>query len=232
MTAPGTKNCSDTVYDRCADTCPLCTGKDIQHYAQDKKRDYWQCQNCDLVFVAKEQQLDHDAEKAVYEQHENNPEDAGYRKFLSRMSQPVLERVAPSSQGLDFGCGPGPTLSLMFEEAGHSMAVYDPYFANNPDALSQKYDFITSTEVFEHLSSPKEVLEQLLPILKPGGWLGLMTKRVIDQTAFSRWHYKNDPTHITFFSDRTFHWIAGHYGLTLAIVDQDVVLLQKPVERQ
>ncbi len=232
MTAPGNKNGSNIVSDPGTDICPLCTGKDIQHYAQDKKRDYWQCQNCDLVFVAKEQQLDHEAEKAVYEQHENNPEDIGYRKFLSRMSQPVLERVAPASQGLDFGCGPGPTLSLMFEEAGHSMAVYDPYFANNPDVLSKKYDFITSTEVFEHLSSPKKVLEQLLTILKPGGWLGLMTKRVIDQEAFSRWHYKNDPTHITFFSDRTFHWIAWHYGLTLDIVDQDVVLLQKPVERQ
>lgn len=228
MTAPGNKNGSNIVSDPGTDICPLCTGKDIQHYAQDKKRDYWQCQNCDLVFVAKEQQLDHEAEKAVYEQHENNPQDIGYRKFLSRMSQPVLERVAPASQGLDFGCGPGPTLSLMFEEAGHSMAVYDPYFANNPDVLSKKYDFITSTEVFEHLSSPKKVLEQLLTILKPGGWLGLMTKRVIDQEAFSRWHYKNDPTHITFFSDRAFHWIAWHYGLTLDIVDQDVVLLQKP----
>lgn len=210
------------------DSCPLCTSSDTQHYSQDKKRDYWQCRCCDLVFVAKAQQLDHESEKAVYEQHENNPEDAGYRKFLSRMSQPVIERVAPASQGLDFGCGPGPTLSLMFEEAGHSMAVYDPYFANNPDVLSKKYDFITSTEVFEHLSSPKKVLEQLFTILKPGGWLGLMTKRVIDQEAFSRWHYKNDPTHITFFSDQTFNWIAERYGLTLAIVDQDVVLLQKP----
>ena len=211
------------------DTCPLCTNSSIEHYAQDKKRDYWQCLTCDLVFVDKSQQLSHEEEKAVYQQHENNPDDAGYRKFLSRMSQPMLERIPPLSHGLDFGCGPGPTLSLMFEEAGHSMAIYDPYFANNLDVLSQEYDFITSTEVFEHLSSPKDVLEQLLPILKPGGWLGLMTKRVIDQAAFKRWHYKNDPTHITFFSDRTFHWIAAQYGLTLALVDQDVALLLKPV---
>lgn len=211
----------------CPDSCPLCAGNTIEHYAQDKKRDYWQCQTCDLVFVSTSQQLSPEEEKAVYQQHENNPEDAGYRTFLSRMSQPVLERIAPASHGLDFGCGPGPTLSLMFEEAGHSMAIYDPYFANQPDVLSGQYDFITSTEVFEHLSSPKTVLEQLLPILKPEGWLGLMTKRVIDQEAFSRWHYKNDPTHITFFSDRTFLWIAQQYHLKLAIVDQDVVLLQK-----
>jgi len=193
----------------CSDPCPLCSGYNIQHFSQDKKRNYWQCQACDLVFVDKSQQLNHDDEKAVYQQHENNPEDAGYRKFLSRMSQPMLERILPDSHGLDFGCGPGPTLSLMFEEAGHRMAIYDPYFANNPEALKQPYDFITSTEVFEHLSAPKQVLEQLIPILKPGGWLGLMTKRVIDQDAFKSWHYKNDPTHITFFSEQTFHLLSS-----------------------
>ena len=176
----------------------------------------------------KAQQLIHEEEKAFYQQHENNPEDTGYRKFLSRMSLPVLDRIAPASHGLDFGCGPGPTLSLMFEEAGHTMAVYDPYFAPHSEALKKHYDFITSTEVFEHLSAPKQILEQLLPMLKPGGWLGIMTKRVIDQEAFSHWHYKNDPTHITFFSDQSFRWIAARYGLELSIVDQDVVLLQKP----
>lgn len=207
--------------------CPLCAGTELHPYHQDKKRDYRQCLTCDLVFVDKSQQLSHAEEKAVYEQHENNPEDAGYRRFLSRMSQPVLERIAPASSGLDFGCGPGPTLSLMFEEAGHRMAVYDAYFADDPTVLTGCYDFITSTEVFEHLSHPKAVLEQLLAILKPGGWLGLMTKRVIDRDAFSRWHYKNDPTHITFFSDKSFCWIAEHYGLTLTFVDQDVVLLRK-----
>ena len=207
--------------------CPLCSGSSIEHYAQDKKRDYRRCLACDLVFVDKAQQLSPEEEKAVYQQHENNPEDIGYRRFLSRMFQPMQERIAPGSQGLDFGCGPGPTLSLMFEEAGHKMAVYDPYFADTPDVLNKTYDFITSTEVFEHLSSPETVLEQLLQILKPGGWLGIMTKRVIDQEAFSRWHYKNDPTHITFFSDTTFRWIAETYDLRLYLVDQDVVLLQK-----
>jgi 2-polyprenyl-3-methyl-5-hydroxy-6-metoxy-1,4-benzoquinol methylase len=213
-------------------TCPLCHEPYADHYHQDKKRDYWQCQTCDLVFVDKSQQLNHDDEKAVYQQHENNPQDQGYRHFLNRMAQPILDRVQPASQGLDFGCGPGPTLSLMFEEAGHNMSVYDPYFANHPEALKQPYDFITSTEVFEHLSNPKTVLEQLLAIISPQGWLGIMTKRVRDKTSFQSWHYKNDPTHITFFSEQTFHWIAQHYLLELTFVDQDVVLFQKLSEEQ
>ena len=90
-------------------TCPLCHQPHTNHYHQDKKRDYWQCQTCDLVFVDKSQQLNHDDEKAVYQQHENNPQDQGYRHFLNRMAQPILDRVQPASHGLDFGCGPGPS---------------------------------------------------------------------------------------------------------------------------
>ena len=45
-----------------------------------------------------------------------------YRKFLSRMFKPMMERIEPDSYGLDFGSGPGPTLNLMFEEEGHTVS--------------------------------------------------------------------------------------------------------------
>jgi len=32
-------------------------------------------------------------------------------------------KIAPISLGLDFGSGPGPTLSLMLEEQGHRVAI-------------------------------------------------------------------------------------------------------------
>lgn len=208
--------------------CPLCLSHSATEYHQDKTRHYWHCQNCDLVFVDALQHLSADDEKQVYQQHENNPDDQGYRKFLSRMADPIQARIKPNSKGLDFGSGPGPTLSIMLTEQGHDMEIYDLYFANHPERLTQDYDFITSTEVFEHLGDPKTVLEQLLGILKPGGYLGIMTKRVKGPEAFSRWHYKLDPTHITFFSEASFHWIAEHYQLILEVIDQDVVLLKKP----
>ena len=209
--------------------CPLCQGQEFAHYHRDKRRDYWHCQQCDLVFVAKAQQLSCDDEKAIYQQHENSPNDEGYRRFLSRMALPIQQRLPKGSKGLDFGCGPGPTLSLMLEEQGYEMSVYDLYFADHPKVLEQNYDFITSTEVFEHLSDPKTELERLLNMLNPGGYLGIMTKRVLNQAAFARWHYKNDQTHITFFSEASFHWLARHYGLELEIVDNDVVLFRKPL---
>nr|MBS0021313.1 methyltransferase domain-containing protein [Gammaproteobacteria bacterium] len=84
----------------------------------------------------------------------------------------------------------------MFAEAGHHMAIYDPYYAADASVLRRSYDFITASEVVEHLYAPGEVLARLFDLLRPGGWLGLMTKLVTDRAAFASWHYKLDPTHV------------------------------------
>ncbi len=123
-------------------------------------------------------------EKDHYDQHENDPNDRSYRQFLSRLSTPVNARLKPKSNGLDFGCGPGPTLSKMFVEAGHSMQVYDPYYAPNPSTLKGTYDFITLSEVIEHLQQPRLELMTLWKLLRPNGLLGIMTKRVTTKAAF------------------------------------------------
>ena len=83
----------------------------------------------------------------------------GYRAFLNRLAKPLKERLSPNSLGLDFGAGPGPTLSLMLQEAGHEMSIYDPFFSKNPSAMNQVYDFITATEVVEHLHHPGRELD-------------------------------------------------------------------------
>jgi len=180
-----------------------------------------------MVFVPAHQWLSADNEKAMYERHNNSPHDAGYRNFLSRLFIPLAERLKPCSHGLDFGSGPGPTLSLMFTEAGHSMTLFDKFYAPDPQALKQSYDFISSSEVVEHLYQPGDELERLWSCIKAGGILGIMTKRVLDKQAFMHWHYKNDPTHICFFSITSFHWLAENWGAELIISGNDVVLLIK-----
>jgi len=212
--------------------CPLCHGTKTAPYHRDKVRDYVRCRTCKLVFVPPAQHLSAVDEKAYYDLHDNQPDDPGYRRFLGRLFTPLNERLPAQSRGLDFGCGPGPTLSLMFEEAGHSVALYDPYYAPDKSVLSGSYDFITLSEVVEHLAEPGPELDRLWTSLAPGGWLGLMTKRVRDPDAFKTWHYITDPTHISFFSDATFHWLTGRWALmgtpaTLVVVGDDVVLVEK-----
>ncbi len=206
--------------------CPLCQTAEGSHFYQDS-RDYYRCPTCHLVFVPPQQFLTAQQERAEYDLHQNSADDPGYRRFLGRLFVPLSQRLPPDSYGLDFGSGPAPTLSLMFAEAGHTMAVYDPFYAPSTEPLQQQYDFISASEVAEHLHHPRQALEQLWLCLKPGGTLGIMTKRVIDQAAFASWHYKNDPTHVCFFSSETFEWLAAHWEAILALPAKDVVLLKK-----
>ncbi|MEH6798703.1 MAG: class I SAM-dependent methyltransferase [Pseudomonadales bacterium] len=206
--------------------CPLCQATAAWFYS-DEKRPYYQCNDCLMVHVPAQWHMSPAAERAEYDRHENHPDDAGYRRFLSRLAEPLLERLPAASQGLDFGCGPGPALACMLREHGHDVALHDLYYHPNPQALSQRWGFITATEVVEHLAQPLLVLDQLWSCLLPGGWLGLMTKRVRDQESFKNWHYKSDPTHICYFSEQSFIWLAQRWGAELEVIGADVVLLRK-----
>ncbi|MFW5921509.1 MAG: class I SAM-dependent methyltransferase [Polyangiales bacterium] len=206
--------------------CPLCA-TETGPFHQDARRAYRACPTCSLVSVPARHHLGPAAERREYELHENDPADSRYRRFLSRAAGAVRARVPPPAEGLDFGCGPAPALSAMLEEDGYAMAVHDEHFAPDPSALARDYDFITATEVLEHLAEPAETLGILLGCLRPGGWLVAMTKRARDRDAFARWHYIRDPTHVVFFSDATFRWIAARHGLDLEIVGPDVIALRR-----
>ncbi len=210
--------------------CPLCDSTRCQHYFHNQRRDYYQCGVCDLVFVPAAFHLEEPAERAEYDKHQNSIDDPGYLQFLSRVSEPLLKCLKPGSIGLDFGCGPGPALAQVLQQAGHSVALYDKFYYPNEDVFSQQYDFICATEVLEHLSMPGKELDRLVLMLKPQALLAIMTKRVISQDAFKSWHYKNDPTHISFYSQKSFSWIAQKWGLTLDVIGDDVVFLHNQVK--
>ena len=207
--------------------CPLCQGHEVEHWHADKRRPYRRCLQCALVFVPAAYHLSADAEKAVYDLHRNSADDAGYRRFLQRALEPLLARVQAPAQGLDFGCGPGPVLAAMLADAGHRVALYDKFYFPDKAVLACQYDFVTATEVLEHVPEPAAILQILSDLLLPGGWLVIMTKRVRNQAAFSRWHCIQDPTHIVFYSDATFEWIAARWCYRLSFCGPDVVLLQK-----
>jgi len=168
------------------------------------------------------------AEKARYAEHDNSPSDPEYRKFLDRLLQPLCAVLKPGAQGLDYGCGPGPTASVMLRERGFPTVDYDPYFFNDGTALLNRYDFIVMTEVLEHLRRPAEDLARLDGLLKPGGILGAMTGVLEDDASFAGWWYRKDPTHIAFYRPETLSWIAARFGWTLSRPSRDAALFLKP----
>ena len=209
------------------ESCPLCYASGGEAFYADKRRAYVRCPVCALVYVPPAYFVSAAVEKAEYDLHENSPHDVRYRRFLSRLFRPMQARLRPASHGLDFGCGPGPTLSVMFEEAGHDMALYDPFYANQPSVLEQRYEFITASEVVEHLHQPRQELDRLWGCLCAGGTLGVMTQLVRDRDAFARWRYKDDVTHVCFWSRPTFEWLAQRWQGGAEFVGRDVILLEK-----
>ena len=210
-------------------TCPLCRRRASERFFEDARRVYLRCDGCGLVFVPERYWLSLEEEKAVYDLHRNDPVDPGYRRFVSRLSIPLVNRLGPSRQGLDFGCGPGPALSRILEEQGHRVALYDPFYHNDEGVVmkARTYDFICATEVVEHLRDPAHEFEALFNMLRADGWLGIMTKLLIDREAFRSWHYIRDPTHICFFSRTTFEYLARRFEADVEFVGKDVILLHK-----
>jgi hypothetical protein len=207
--------------------CSLCSSADVAEIFRDNSRSFYRCENCGLVSVPPQYFLSPDDEKGRYDLHQNNPNDQNYRTFLSRLFNPVVERLAAGAAGLDFGSGPAPTLSVMFSSVGFQTEIFDPFYAPDSGVLQRQYDFITASEVVEHFCVPRRDLDKIWSCLKRNGILGIMTRRTESVSDFATWFYKNDPTHVAFFSVRTFDWLAHRWGAELEVVDETVVILRK-----
>ncbi len=207
--------------------CRVCEKARSKVFGTFEKRTYLRCSRCSATFLTAHQLPSADIEFTHYQTHENTVDDPGYRAFLARLATPLLERLPPRQSGLDYGCGPGPALAAMLREAGHLMALYDPFFARHSNTLKQKYDFITCTEVAEHFHEPAEEFRRLNAMLRPNGLLGLMTKFQTDDTRFANWHYRRDPTHVVFYRPDTLKALAEDLNWICEIPAPDVAIFQK-----
>jgi len=210
--------------------CLLCNTNQKLVFLSDAEREYYRCSCCDLIFVPREYHLSEIDQRARYDSHNNDPGDLRYRNFFKQLLVPLLAILPSNSYGLDFGSGPGPTLSLMLEECGHNVDLYDKFYAQNDAVFQNRYDFITATEVVEHLPNPLKDLEALVKILQKGGILAIMTEIVSPQLDFTNWYYKNDPSHVCFYSEKTFIYLANLLGLEIVSLSERVIILRKSLK--
>ena len=211
------------------DSCPLCKTPNEQQKLIDSSanRQFVKCLGCELVYVPKSDHITNSDEKMIYDYHQNDPEDLGYRNFLNKLACPLSDQLPNNSEGLDFGCGPGPTLSLLLRQNGHQMVDYDPIYRNELELLDRKYDFVCATEVVEHFRNPSESFDLMFSMLKSKGLLGLMTKLNPEKERFSDWHYTRDKTHISFYHERTVEYLANRYQCETEIIGNDVIIMRR-----
>jgi SAM-dependent methyltransferase len=209
------------------EVCPLCYSESFQPQVKGPMgRLFHLCDNCKLVFEGKSNRPNRDAEKERYLEHNNSIHQVGYVNHLNQAIKPALKYLKSDFSGLDYGCGPVPTLNLLVEQKGFVCEFYDPIFF--PEYPLGSFDFIFATECFEHFFRPAHELQKLGGLLKPGGILVVMTQLWEDTARFKGWRYANDPTHVVFYNESTFRFIAAHFGYNILEIEIDrVVILQK-----
>lgn len=199
------------------------------HQSDDRHgvREFWECSECDLVFVPPEFHIPECAEVERYLMHNNDPNDIGYRRFLARLWDVVKPRLKVAAVGLDFGCGPGPALAQMMREDGFEVALYDPHFFPDRSVLDRQYEFITCSETVEHLRCPSKEFKLIDSLLRQGAYFGVMTGMLEDRAGFSSWYYQRDPTHIAFYSRRTMLWVGREMGWRVEFPGANLALFRK-----
>ena len=212
--------------------CIVCGAYSAHFFLQVNSDRYKRCDACHATFLNPSQRLAIDDERAQYRLHQNDPQDKDYRRFLSKLADPLLQRLPAKANGLDYGCGPGPALAGMLRMAGHHVRVFDPLFFPDLEPLEGLYDFIVCAEVIEHFHRPAEEFARLNRMLLPGGWLALMTCFQTDDNRFAAWHYRRDPTHVVFFRESTLRHIARRFHWRCEIPVKDVALMQKPYDTE
>lgn len=211
--------------------CILCNNSSIfsleftKKYKKLGNRSYIQCPECDLIFVPQVFHLSLREEEERYKLHHNTISNEGYVHNFNEIISLVRQYCPDINSVLDYGCGPGPVLAELLKRNGFECDIYDPIFF--PEYPSSSYDLVISTEVFEHFREVRTELERVISLIRPGGFLAIMTSLHDPLLNFEEWWYHSDPTHISFFSMKTFDWISRRYGLNLIFANTKNLIIMK-----
>lgn len=170
--------------------------------------------------------LTSELEKKRYELHNYDINDAGYRNFTAPLINAVINDFSPQHSGLDYGCGRVPVISEILKENGYLIKIYDPFFHPDTDAFEDKYDYIICCEVFEHFRHPEKELIKLKNLLKSNGKLYIMTHIYAEPTDFSKWYYRNDPTHVFIAQPETFKYIEKEFRMKIVSMNDRLVIFE------
>jgi len=214
-------------------TCRLCSGRTAFFWkttasgGKAEETFFTKCQDCQSVARSASSFLSHEQEKTRYLNHQNDINNKGYQDFVSPITNAVLSAFKPEQhEGLDYGCGTGPVISHILNANGFEMALYDPFFYPDESYLYKRYDFIACCEVMEHFYAPKAEFEKLRKLLKNGGKLYCKTALISNELTaeqFSNWYYKNDPTHVFFYSPKGLTYIKEANGFSDLSISEKLI---------
>ena len=210
--------------------CKICSSKTVRIENSKKDIIYYNCINCDFIFINESNINTPKNERLRYLKHNNTLDNNNYVKIFKEL----IEKYIICSKNkirriLDFGCGSIPVFAKLLKDNGFIVDVYDKYFFPHKDYFKKKYDLITLIEIIEHLKNPLKELIHLKNLLNKKGLFIIKTLfHPENNDIFLKWWYKEDFTHISFFSQKTFKFLAKLLNMKLLIINnKDLCVLQK-----
>lgn len=207
--------------------CPLCGQAKISPNYSGERGHYALCPNCKLVFLDPSSHPSSAESKQRYDTHNNNPEDEGYQAFFAELVEALKSRRPPPAKVLDYGTGQGSALPPLLSALGYEVALYDPLYVPDSKVLNKTYDVVTCTETMEHFAKPGQEFEKLVKMLPSKGILAVMSLWLAKKQDFDSWWYKNDLTHISFYTEDTLSWMASNWNLHLEVLSDRLALFRK-----
>jgi len=207
--------------------CKICHEKTYELLDVQFNIIYHRCTACGFIYQDVESHMPLALEKKEYDRHNNSIEDIPYVNMFKKF-QKAFEPFLEGKETLEYGSGPEPVFTQILRNDGFSVTPYDPFYLKDESFKLKKYDLITSTEVFEHFSEPIKELTLLDTLLKPGGVLSIMTQFPKEDDHFLNWWYRRDPTHIAFYTRKSFEAICQRFGYRMVFTnDKDYMILKK-----
>ena len=218
--------------------CPFCGGTHLSECtrASEKKaggyeRRIFRCvppSGCGGFFVSRECFLSVQKQKERYLLHDNSLANAGYRSFLKDFADTALNQSrallgAPPATIFDYGCGNGALIELLQTNkkdfllpADTEIRGWDPLFAPAAQPFPGGADLVLCLEVAEHFENPAEGFAGLSRACKRGGVLAVRTLFAPEtEREFKSWWYKEDPTHVSFYTQKALTLCAKDAGFEL-----------------
>lgn len=219
--------------------CRFCGNNTAEFEVKNKK--YYQCTICKGVFLDEIHFLTPEKQKERYELHNNSLTDMGYKQFLEQFALPVLDFCKKKKKTidsiLDYGSGPSPALLELLEEykknsildADITLLGWDPFFMNGDMENFQKVSLITCLEVVEHFENPLVDFQKISTLCKKGGILSIGTMEVPEEKSiFYKWWYKDDPTHVSFYSEKAIQKCGERSGFSyLGKINSRIFVFEK-----
>ena len=207
--------------------CILCGSPETLSLYRERNHRFLECTICSSVFRDPATFLNREEEEKRYLTHNNDVEDPDYRQFVSPLVTAVLKDYPEPITGLDFGAGTGPVIAHMLNEKGFKIELYDPFFHPDTSVLNRPYDLIVCCEVIEHFHRPLKEFKLLHSLLNPGGKLYCMTDPLPKITSFADWYYKEDPTHVIFYSEENLNHIKRAVGFSGVSISNRLITFER-----